>query len=203
MNQQQEAELLKIQNPPMNGWCTHEKAVNLFNLIYDNKLTTCLEIGTFGGRSIVAISLGLKALGDGIVFGIDPWKVEACLEGTNAVENNQWWSQIDWNQIIASYFDKMQEFDVLGYMCHLRKHDTQCLKLFSNNYFDFVHFDSNHSEEVSCRTVNDWWPKIKSGAFIVMDDIDWSGQSKAMELLKSKGVKVIQEYDKYGVYKKK
>lgn len=184
----------------MEGWCTHEKACNLFNIVYTNELKLCVEIGTFGGKSMIAIALALKALNDGIVFGIDPWKVDACLEGTNGEENNKWWSEIDWNKIISSYFDKAQEFDVLGHMAHFRKHDTQCLQYFSDESIDLIHFDSNHSEEVACRTVNDWWGKIRSQGVIVMDDIDWDGQDKAADLLKKKGVLVIKEYDKYGIY---
>lgn len=203
MTEQQEAILLKIQNPPMDGWCTHEKAVNLFNTVLDNKLQLCVEIGTFGGRSVIAMALALKELGEGVVFGIDPWKVDACLEGKNDELNDQWWSQIDWNSIISKYFDKMQEFGVLEYTCHLRKHDTQCLRFFKDKSIDLIHFDSNHSEKVACRTVNDWWSKIKDGGFIVMDDIDWDGQSKALKLLKDKGVKVVSEHEKYGIYTKK
>lgn len=184
----------------MEGWCTHEKACNLFSIVYTNQLKLCVEIGTFGGKSMMAIALALKALDDGIVFGIDPWKVEPCLEGSNKDHDNKWWSQVDWNTIIASYFDKAQEFGVLGHMAHFRKHDTKCLQYFNEESIDLIHFDSNHSEEVACRTVNDWWGKIRSQGVIVMDDINWDGQHKAADLLKKKGVLVIKEYDNYGIY---
>lgn len=203
MTKDQEAALFEIQNSLKDGWCTHEKAVRLFDLVYDNKLKLCLEIGTFGGRSLIAMAFALRELGDGLIFGIDPWKVDACLEGTNDKENNQWWSQVDWNRIIANYFDKLQELNLLQHSCHLRKHDTQCLGLFSNNSLDIVHFDSNHSEEVSCRTLNDWWPKIKSNGFVVMDDINWKSQKNTMKLLKSKSIETVDEYETYGIYRKK
>jgi len=202
MNDIDKATLEKIETPPMEGWCTVAKACDLFEIVEKYQPETCLEIGTFGGRSMVAIALALKKLGRGIVFGIDPWKVEACVEGSNPEENNQWWSNVPWQKIIASYFDKLQEFDVLGYVAHFRKHDTECLGYFRKSSIDLIHFDSNHSQEVACRTVKDWWPKLSKNAVIIMDDIDWSGQNKALELMKELGVETIKEEKTYGIYKR-
>lgn len=195
--------LANIENPPMDGWCTIAKATKLFELIQQYKPKTCLEIGTFGGRSMVAIAFGLKHLGRGIVFGIDPWKIDACLEGTNDKANNEWWAKLNWNEIISKYFDKLQEFDVLEYVAHFRKHDTDCLDYFATGSIDLVHFDSNHSEEVACRTVKDWWPKLKQGCVVIMDDIDWDGQKKAIKVMEELGIETVEELDTYGIYIKR
>ena len=202
MNKADEKNLLRIQNPPMEGWCSHEKAVELFNLVESTKPKLCVEIGVFGGRSLVAIAMGLQKLGEGIIFGIDPWNIDACLEGTSSDVNKDWWANVPWEGIIGSYFDKIQEFELLSYTSHIAKHDKDCLCYFADGSIDLIHFDSNHSEEVSCRTVKDWWPKLKQGSVIIMDDIDWDGQDKALILLKSLGVKVIKEYLKFGIYSK-
>lgn len=202
MNKADEESLMRIQNPPMEGWCSHEKATQLFQAVERTKPKICVEIGVFGGRSVVAIAMGLKKQGSGIIFGIDPWNIDACLEGSNTETNNNWWENVPWEGIIGSYFDKIQEFDLLPYVSHLAKHDKDCLGYFSDGSIDLIHFDSNHSEEVSCRTVKDWWGKIRKGATIIMDDIDWEGQDKALELMKQLGVEVVTEYPKFGIYTK-
>lgn len=186
----------------MEGWCTHEKACVLFKLVEDYKPELCAELGTFSGRSIVAIASGLKAIGGGIIFGIDPWRVEAALEGTNTDADNQWWKQVPWDRIIREYYDRLLEYELLEYTSHFRKHDLDCLIYFNDESINLIHFDSNHSEEVAVRTVHSWWPKLAEGCVIVMDDITWSGQSKAVVVLGEYGCETIKEYDTYAVYRK-
>lgn len=114
MTPEHEAQLLKIQeNPPIEGWMTHEKGCVLFRLVEEWKPEICCEVGIFGGRSMLAVALALKSLGKGIIFGIDPWKTESAVEGTNAKEDNDWWAQVPWDRIIREYYDKLQGFGVL------------------------------------------------------------------------------------------
>lgn len=197
-----EEQIRKMLPVQMEGWCTPEKGVVLFDLIQKYQPKTILEIGTFGGRSTLCLAYGLKVLGRGIVFGIDPWRISPCLEGTNAEANNEWWKCVPWGKVIREYFDYLQAHDLLEYHCHLRKHDIDCLNYFRDCQIDMVHFDSNHSEEVACRTVKDWFPKLAPGCVIVMDDIDWAGQAKAVDVLRDFKCHVIQTYDSYGIYQK-
>ena len=186
----------------MEGWCSHEKAVQLFNLVESHKPKLCVEIGVFGGKSLAAIAMGLQKNGDGIIFGIDPWNTQACIEGSADPSHDEWWSRIDWNYLIKVYFEKLQEFGLISYVSHLAKHDKECLSYFSDESIDLVHFDSNHTEEVACRTVKDWWPKLKQGSAVIMDDIDWESQHKAVVVMKNLGVEVVKEYEKFGIYTK-
>ncbi len=186
----------------MEGWCTVEKGLVLYNLVATHKPETILEIGTFGGRSTLVFAYALKQLGRGIVFGIDPWRIDPCLEGSNDPANNDWWKGVPWDKVISEYYDYLQKWDVLDYHAHFRKKDTDCLRYFADESIDMVHFDSNHSEEVACRTVHSWWKKLKPGCIIIMDDIDWAGQAKAVDVMRDYGVSVIETFDKYGVYKK-
>lgn len=182
------------------GWCTQEKGEVLYDLVHTYNASTIVEIGTFGGKSIAVFALALKSLGRGIVFGIDPWKMEPCLEGVNDKENDSWWSRVNWDSIIKHYFELFQKHDLLEYHAHLRKKDEECLDYFKDGSIDIIHIDSNHSEELACQTVKLWWPKIKSGAVIIMDDIDWFGPSKAVDLLKEYGASEIANHVNFGVY---
>lgn len=203
MTPEQDSQLLKLDDPPaVEGWCSHEKACVLFKLVEDYKPELCLEIGTFGGRACIAIAMGLKSMNRGIIFGIDPWVTSAAIEGTNSPEDDAWWSQVPWERIVREYYDRMQQFDLLPLTAHFRKHDLDCLIYFNDESINLIHFDSNHSEEVAVRTVHSWWPKLAEGCVIVMDDIKWEGQSKAVAILSEYGCETIKEYDTYAVYRK-
>ncbi len=65
----------------MEGWCSLDKAMKVSNLITTESLRRCVEIGVFGGRSVVAMALAQQRANiDGYVVGIDPWRNADCLE---------------------------------------------------------------------------------------------------------------------------
>jgi len=202
MTSHQESVLKELAAPHLEGWCTPEKAAVLFRLVDQFKPSLCLEIGTFAGKSLRAIAYGLQCNKEGIVFGIDPWKLDPCIEGSNGEANDDWWKEVPFDRIIKEYFDKLSDFGLLEYTAHFRKHDLDCLQYFADESIDLIHFDSNHSEEVACRTVQSWWKKVKPGAVVIMDDIDWKGQAKAVDVMRDYGISVIETFDSYGVYKK-
>lgn len=191
-----------LTSDEVQGWCTKEKGEILYDLVHTYDASTVVEIGTFAGRSTSVFALALKSLGRGIVFGIDPWKSEPCLEGVNDKENDVWWSNVNWPTVIKNYYALFQKYDLLEYHAHLRKKDEDCLKYFSDGSIDIIHIDGNHSEELACKNVHLWWPKIKTGAVVIMDDIDWAGPSKAVDLLKEYGVSELGNYVTFGVYLK-
>lgn len=188
------------------GWCDVEKGNVLYDLVHTYDASTVVEIGTFGGRATSVFALALKSLGRGIVFGIDPWEKQACLEGVNDVANDEYWSNMDWKSLVKGYFDIFQKYDLLQYHAHLRKKDEDCLKYFADGSIDILHIDSNHSEELACQTVHLWWPKVKLGGIVVMDDINWFGPLQAVGVMKEYGVETLGEYDNskccFGVYQK-
>jgi len=203
MTPEHEAQLLKLnEEPPVEGWLTHEKACVLFRLVEEWKPELCVEVGSFAGKAAMAVAMALKSLGKGIIFGIDPWVTSAAIEGTNTPEDNDWWENVPWDRIVREYYDRMQQFELLPFTTHFRRYDTDCLHFFPSGSIQFIHLDANHSAEISVRIVNSWWPKIADGGIIVMDDIKWDGQSKAAALLTELGCETIKEYDTYAVYRK-
>jgi hypothetical protein len=73
----QKAEELKAKIsqalPFLEGWCSKEKACAFIDLVLQEKPQTCVEIGVFGGKSLLPVAMALKSLGQGIVIGVDPW----------------------------------------------------------------------------------------------------------------------------------
>ena len=76
--------------PTIQGWCTIEKAAKLIELIVSNKLETCVEIGVFGGSSLVPQAMAIRYNGGGLVYGIDPWENNSALEEMVHPDHRKW-----------------------------------------------------------------------------------------------------------------
>ena len=55
-----QAEVKKLE-----GWVSPERGVELFDLIVQEKPVICVEIGVFGGRSLISQAYGLRENGAG------------------------------------------------------------------------------------------------------------------------------------------
>jgi predicted O-methyltransferase YrrM len=175
----------------MEGWCTVEKALSLASNILANKAGFVVEIGVFGGRSLVPMALALQSLGRGIVYGIDPWKKEACLEGKNDSANDQWWANIDYSVIQEKCVQTIWGLNLAPHVVLLRAPSQICASLFQSP-IDVLHIDGNHSEETSVRDVNLWVPKVATGGFVWIDDTDWLTTKNAQKRLAEMAVKISE-----------
>ena len=191
--------------PPLEGWCTVEKAKKMADWIINHKPLTCVEVGVFAGRSLVAIGMALKQNNNGgHVFGIDPWTAPAALEGKNDTKNDEWWAKIDFEHFYFYTEKKIREFDLRGQISILRtKSVIAAEKYFADqNSLDLVHIDGNHSEETSTLDVKLWAPKIKSGGAIFFDDTDWPTTRKAQDLVLSYGFVLSHDCVQWKIFSK-
>ena len=156
------------------------------SIIADTKPSLCVELGVFGGRSLLAIGLAAK---NARVIGVDAWSKPASLEGTNAKANEEWWSKIDYNSMYAYTVNLMKSN---GLSVELwRKKSNQVYQQFQDESIGFLHQDSNHSEEITCEEVELYWNKVRKGGIWVFDDINWPTTKKAQVLLLEKGYEEI------------
>jgi hypothetical protein len=96
----------------------------------------------------------------------------------------------------------MSKYGLLEFSSHFRRHDSDCVQFFADESVGCVHVDSNHSEEVAVATVHRWWKKLTPKCVIVVDDVDWEGQAKSIDVLRDYGCSLLKNYDKYAVYQK-
>lgn len=168
----------------IEGWCSKEKALAMFDLIIKENPKICVEIGVWGGSSIFPTALALKLLGNkGVVFAIDPWETEECIKHYEKGDPNfEWWSKVDIHKIYVSYVNMLQKFDFIP-QC------ITCKETSSNAYekipyeIDILHIDGNHSEEASFFDIVTYYPKVKSGGYIWFDDKNWASTKKAIDYL--------------------
>jgi len=169
---------------PLDGWCPLDKAVELAEMVLAEKPKLIVEIGVFGGRSIIPMALAAKVNdNDPQVIGIDPWAVGPVLEGTNSKENDLYWSSLDLEKIFADYERNLVKFGVAHFTLTLRMTDEFACHHFKPESIDFLHIDGNHSPEVSMRYVTQWVPLVKPGGVIIFDDVLWDSQKGAVEIL--------------------
>jgi predicted O-methyltransferase YrrM len=171
----------------IEGWCTREKANKIIQLVEEVQPSLVVELGVFGGRSLLAFALACKQNNnDSKVIGIDSWTVQASLEGTNDKENDIWWEKINYKDI-QEYAEKIISKNHVNDIVELWKSKSvDVVDKFEDESIDILHQDSNHSEEITTNEVELYSTKIKQGGFWVFDDANWATTQKAQNLLLSK-----------------
>ena len=184
----------------LEGWVSPERGVELCDLILEHKPIICVEIGVFGGRSLIAQAMALRANGSGKVYGIDPWKTEAALEGEN-VANKEWWSKnVDLHGIHRGTMEAIWRLGLDEWAIVIRAKSQDCAFLFRDG-IDWLFIDGNHSEEASTRDVYRYVPLVKSGGIMIFDDADWPSTQKAVALIEKEG-RLLKDGGGYRIYQK-
>lgn len=169
----------------LEGWCTHEKSYKLYNLILKEKPEYVVEIGVFGGKSLLSQAFALKDNNKGIIHGIDSWKVTDCIEGMKQDTAINWWSTLDYEKIYNGCVTAIKNNNLQPYV-ELHKMTAQEYSKLINFEIDILHIDGNHEEESSCRDVELYLPKVKNGGYIWFDDANWHQTQKAIHLIENK-----------------
>lgn len=176
-----------------DGWCTVAKAEKLAQLVLDYQPKLIVELGVFGGRSIGAMAMACQNIGSGRCIGIDPWTVKASTEGNLEQVHLDWWGKIDHENVYQLCKSRLRQVG-LGGVELWRETDETAITKFDDGTIDLLHSDSNHSEEVSVRVTQMWHPKIRKGGILVFDDILWSTQARAVEMIKKEmGYEILDE----------
>lgn len=189
--------------PGLDGWCPVEKALAMAEVVLAERPRVCVEIGVFGGRSLIPQALALREVWDedessvnveiagaperkrGIIYGIDPWKKGAVLEGVNDPKNDEWWRNLDLGAIFATCARCVAAQRVTEHVALLQIGSEEAAPLFGLGGIDILHVDGNHSELSSCRDVTLYLPKVRPGGRIWMDDTNWATTQPAVRMVEA------------------
>ena len=192
----------------LEGWCSEEKATKLYTLITWTRPQKVVEIGVFGGKSLIAQAFALKDNGGGKIIGIDSWSKEDCLEAMVDAAAIDWWSKLDYDYIYNGCVNAISVNGLNDYVELIKKKSADCVDLVGND-IDILHIDGNHEEFSSCRDVKLYLPKLKVGGFLWFDDAGWKQTQKAIKLIEEEFKLVLVDkaqsldVDNYcGLYKK-
>lgn len=179
------------KNKQLDGWCSDFKASTLMDLVWFMQPKVVVEIGVFGGKSLVPMGFALKQLGDGMAYGIDPWSAAASAEGMDGV-NKEWWVSLDHGAILKKLQTKITEFQLDNYITLVQATSADAPAI-SN--IDILHIDGNHSNDASYFDAIKWVPLVRRGGIIIFDDITWGTTERATDWLDENCVRVITMKD--------
>ena len=185
----------------MEGWTTPERGCDMALRILETKAKVCVDIGVFAGRSTIAMGFAARQLVDSMVYGIDPWKIDSAVEGDNVEENAKWWKeranleQMHWQAMHSIWAHRLDKWITI-----IRNGSQYVHQLFP--VIDFLNIDGNHTEVASCRDVELYLPKVRTGGYITADDSDWSSTQKAMDII-AEQCELINDTGKARTYRKR
>jgi len=177
----------------IEGWCSREKAIAMASFI--KSADFCVELGVFGGKSLLPLAL----MTTNSVIGIDSWSKETSLEGVNSIENDEWWSSVDYDYMYNYSLNLLKTYECTNARL-IRAKSLDVVNDFEDESIDFLHQDSNHSEKISCSEVEAYHKKVKKNGLWVFDDTNWPTTQKAQKLLESFGFKQIYDSGNWKIY---
>jgi predicted O-methyltransferase YrrM len=171
--------------PHMEGWSTPERCTEMAQRIFETEARVCVDIGVFAGRSTISMGFAAREISGSRVYGIDPWKIDSAVEGDNVEENAKWWKeranleQMHWQTMHMIWSHRLDPWVTI-----IRNGSQYVHQLFPT--IDFINIDGCHTEVASCRDVELYLPKLRSGGFLLFDDSDWPSTQKALEMIGEK-----------------
>jgi hypothetical protein len=187
----------------LEGWCTPQKARVLYDLVLKTDSQLSVELGVFGGRSLIPMALAHKYKARGFVTGVDAWEVQAAVEALADQRDRDWWGTVDLESIYIRFLQAMIDNEVTYHGRWIRAKSEDAVRMFGDGTVTILHQDSNHSELVSCQEVRLWSSKVLSGGYWIMDDTDWLSTRKAQGLLLQFGFRIIRDEVSWMVYQKR
>lgn len=170
--------------PTLQGWCTLEKALALADAVLELKPDIVVELGVFGGSSLIPMALACKQLGRGTVVGVDPWSKSASVEGYDAA-NAEWWGKLDHDAIMQGFLDAIAKLELTQRVVvkRLKSDDFP-----PPTVIDLLHIDAQHTDQ-AVRDVERFVPHVRKSGLVCVDDIEWSGGGvrRAVDLLLTMG----------------
>lgn len=187
------SKFLENEHEKIHGWCCKTKSQKFYDIIKKNKAKLCVEIGVFGGSSLIPQALAMKENNDnGIVVGIDPWTHSAALEHMENDGNKNWWSQVNLNEIYDQFIDKLKEYKIDSFCKIYKDRSENVINEFKYESIDVLHIDGNHCEKISYQDSVNYFPKVKRGGYIFFDDTTWIENGK--DITTEKGLNYLLQY---------
>lgn len=168
--------------PSQDGWTTPERAIEMDERILETKAKVIVDLGVYAGRSTIAMGFAARELGGSTVYGIDPWKVDSAVEGDNVEANARWWRE---NSNLEHMHQRTMEciwaHRLDQWVTIIRNGSQYVHQLFP--VIDFINIDGCHTEIASCRDVELYLPRLRSGNYMTFDDCDWESTQKALGMV--------------------
>lgn len=191
-------ERIRVALNALQGWCTLEKATFLAEQIVRNRYKVAVEVGVFGGRSLIPMALAVAHTG-GEVFGVEVWNNEVAVEVPMEPRNDEWWSTLDIARVKRAFLRYLAASDLAAVTRIIELPSWDAARAFDTprwrGKIDFVHIDGSHAEAQALGDVQRWCRVVRPGGMIVLDDIGWGTVQKARNYLMRRCASFIEVAD--------
>jgi len=190
--------------PHQEGWTSPARACEIAECILETEAKVCVDIGVFAGRSTIAMGFAARQLGNSKVYGIDPWTPEAASDNDDNKEGIDWWKEkANLEDIQRQAIRAVWDHHLEPWVIMIRSKSEYVYQLFPE--IEFLNIDGGHSEVASCRDVELYLPRVKSGFYVFMDDASWLSTQKAVKMIEEQCdlVNVTKSETESRTYKKR
>lgn len=168
--------------PMMEGWSTPERCCEMATCILETKAQVCVDLGVFAARSTIAMGFAARQLGTSMVYGVDPWNPNIAANNDDDKEGIDWWqNKSNLEEIHRQAIRAVWDHNLEPWVTIIRAKSEHVHQLFP--VIDFLNIDGGHSEVTSCRDVELYLPKVRGGAYVMFDDVDWATTQKALGMI--------------------
>ena len=162
----------------LRGWFNSNKENWYKNLVSNVKNGKIIEIGVYGGASILSIA-DLCIKNNVQVIGIDPWDtIELYNEKTLKPQELK-----GYRKIMKGHFDnltKIIDAEKYNHITLVKDFSLNAVTEILDNSIELIYIDANHSYTEVLKDIQAWYPKVKKGGILCGDDFAWEGVKKAV-----------------------
>jgi MMP 1-O-methyltransferase len=158
----------------VEGWLHLDEGRRLYDSIprlapRDGSLTI-VEIGSWKGRSSIALAAGLADSGrDGRVWAIDPH--------TGSSEHVEQWGKVD---TFDEFCANIEHAGVAQQVTPLRMPSHEARPQFADRSVDLLFIDGSHEYPDVRRDIDDWISALRAPAVVAFNDSSWPGVYRAL-----------------------
>lgn len=155
----------------LEGWCDIEKAMTLASLVVAFRPALIVEIGIYGGKSLIPMALACQVVNRGMVIGIDPWSREVAMREQTTPQDVEWWSKLDLEKIRSGFVAAIAEHQ-LDKFVRVDRRESRFVEPPAG--ISILHVDGAHSDTAT-HDIARFAPKVIAGGYCVTDDSTWTG----------------------------
>lgn len=138
-----------------------------------------VEVGVFEGDNALRMCTHLELAQ---LYLVDPYfnyPPEVFISG--GIYEQEKWDAIESRMLVKLGIGPTGE----GLCCgrpvkHLKFPSVEASRLFADEFFDFIYIDANHAYEYVKADLESWYPKIKSGGWVMGHDWPWPTVQRAV-----------------------
>jgi len=191
------------------GGCSVSKAYLLAWLIRRYDLKCTVDIGVYRGRSLFPQACAHAGYSGGVVYGIDPWSPEEASESDNLPlreDIEKWVRSTDFQRVFEEVTSLKSILRLDSHCILLRLPSEEAISFFVEReiQFDLVHVDGNHDTLKVMADIDLYFPRLRRGGFLVLDDISWDSVLPAYRRLRAEAALVCERQngvnDDYAVF---